>query len=389
MLRQKELQTMQNNFIKMTNKANDVDLLLYDVIGEGMFGGTSAMDVVQEITAAKDANVINVRINSPGGDVFEGFAIYNALRDHAAKVIVNIDGYAASIASVIAMAGDEINIAENAMLMIHNPWAYTSGGSDDLRKQADLLDQIKGGILKSYARSGLGDVELADMMDEETWLDASEAIAAGLADNVTTPQKMAAVFDFDKLGMKAPANVAQAQDENTKQNGQKMTDENNEAVEAVEEIEAVQAVEEIEAVQAGEEVEAVEEIEAVEAVEEVEAVEAVQAAEVAEIGNSVKAESLPDPRTEARRFMDAFGDAGGKMYADGMSFEDATVQNLASLRDVNAKQAAEIADLKQRINDQTGESEGLSGGENGADSNVKALPGGNLANSLASVIRSN
>jgi hypothetical protein len=87
--------------------------------------------------------------------------------------------------------------------------------------------------------------------------------------------------------------------------------------------------------------------------------------------------------------MDAFGDAGGKMYADGMSFEEATVQNLASLRDVNAKQAAEIADLKQRINDQTGESEGLSGGENGAESNVKALPGGNLANSLASVIRSN
>ena len=130
----------------------------------------------------KDAAEITVRINSPGGDVFDGFAIYNLLAQHPAKINVKVDGWAASAASVIAMAGDTIEMAANALMMIHNPWTMAIGDSVSMRKSADLLDQIKGSILTTYqAKTSMDEADIAALMDAETWFDAKGAVEAGLA----------------------------------------------------------------------------------------------------------------------------------------------------------------------------------------------------------------
>ena len=134
----------------------------------------------------QDAEEITVRINSPGGDVFDGFAIYNLLAQHPAKIHVKVDGWAASAASVIAMAGDTREVAANALMMIHNPWTLSVGDSAGMRKTADLLDQIKDSIITTYkAHSSLDEAEIAALMDAETWFDAQGAMDAGLATAIT------------------------------------------------------------------------------------------------------------------------------------------------------------------------------------------------------------
>lgn len=174
--------------------AKSADLFIYDVVG---FDGNDATTVVKQI-ADLAVEQINVRINSPGGLVFDGFAIYNALNAHAAKIVVQIDGLAASIASVIAMAGDEINIAENAMMMIHLPSVFMGGTSEDLRKQADVLDQLTKTITDLYvARTGLKENEIVDMMKNETWLNATDAHAKGFATAITGKLKAAACAEWD------------------------------------------------------------------------------------------------------------------------------------------------------------------------------------------------
>ena len=129
-----------------------------------------------------------VHINSQGGDVFAGVTIYNALKDYAkgkGKVTVKVDGLAASIASVVAMAGDEIIMAPGTMMMIHNPWSMGVGSADELRKAADTLDEIKDAILPIYTeRSGLSDEEVQELMDNETWMTAEKAVELGFADVV-------------------------------------------------------------------------------------------------------------------------------------------------------------------------------------------------------------
>ena len=103
---------------------------------------------MQKITAG----TINVRINSPGGNVFDGVAIANAIKSHPAKTVVYIDGIAASIASIIALAGDEVVMAENAFFMFHEAWSITIGSAEDLRKEADLLDKIDGVLAQTYVK---------------------------------------------------------------------------------------------------------------------------------------------------------------------------------------------------------------------------------------------
>lgn len=137
-----------------------------------------------------DISQLNLYINSPGGDVFQGIAIYNMLKRSKAKVNVYVDGVAASIASVIAMAGDTIFMPSNSMLMIHNPYTYTMGNANELRKAADDMDQITEASKQSYlAKAGdkLDDTTLQDLMDNETWLTAQEAVDYGLADQVLEP----------------------------------------------------------------------------------------------------------------------------------------------------------------------------------------------------------
>ena len=186
---------------RITNRGSVTEMLLYDDIGEGFFGGISAKQVVEDLQDIK-ASTINVRINSPGGSVHEGFAIANALRDHKAKVIVDVDALAASIASYIAVeAADEVRMADNSMMMIHNAWTVGMGDAAELRRTADLLDKHNEIIVEAYARRSGGDVsQVREWMDAETWFNAEEARDVGLADTVTEEAaKAAAWFDAERF----------------------------------------------------------------------------------------------------------------------------------------------------------------------------------------------
>ncbi len=150
--------------------------------GEDSISAQAVIDGLAEVAGVKE---IVVRINSPGGDVFEGVAIYQALQRFSGRVRVEVDALAASIASVIAMAGAEIVIAGNGMLMIHRAWTIASGNAEELAKVAESLKKIDESILATYtARAGdkAESAVFADMMAAETWLTAQEAVDVGLAD---------------------------------------------------------------------------------------------------------------------------------------------------------------------------------------------------------------
>jgi ATP-dependent Clp protease protease subunit len=169
-------------------QSDEADVFVYGDIG-GWWGGVSAEEFAKEI-AALDVKTMNVRLNSPGGLVFEGVAIYNALARHSAKVIVHVEGIAASIASVIAMAGDEIRIAEGSRFMIHDPWTIVMGSADDLRAEADVLEGLKSDLIDIYAaRTEQTRNDLSDWMTVETWLSAREAVDKGFADSMTPAKK--------------------------------------------------------------------------------------------------------------------------------------------------------------------------------------------------------
>lgn len=161
------------------------EILIYSDIGSDYFGeGVSAVSVKDQLDQM-DGDIA-IRINSPGGDVFDGFAIFNLLAQHKGKKTVYIDGLAASAASVIAMAGDEIIMGENALMMIHDPWTLSLGNSAEMRSTADLLDKIRDSIVATYAtKSSIEVGQIADMMAAETWMSASEAIAGGFATSTT------------------------------------------------------------------------------------------------------------------------------------------------------------------------------------------------------------
>lgn len=185
---------MAKSWYQIQNKANNAaEILIYDEIG---YWDINAKDLARDLKDIGNVSNIDVRINSPGGSVFDGTAIYNLLKNHNAEVTVYIDGLAASIASVIAMAGDKIVMAENALMMIHNPWSGVWGEADDMRKEAEVLDKIKDSIIATYvSRTGKTADELSAMMDEETWLDATEAVELGFADETTEPRLEAAKFN--------------------------------------------------------------------------------------------------------------------------------------------------------------------------------------------------
>lgn len=168
--------------------ADEAEVFVYGDIG-GWWGGVSAEEFAKEI-AALDVKTLNVRLNSPGGLVFEGVAIYNALARHSAKVVVHVEGIAASIASVIAMAGDEIHIAEGSRFMIHDPWTIVMGSADDLRAEADVLEGLKSDLIDIYAaRTEQSRDDLSDWMTVETWLSARDAVDKGFADSMTPAKK--------------------------------------------------------------------------------------------------------------------------------------------------------------------------------------------------------
>jgi ATP-dependent protease ClpP protease subunit len=158
------------------------DVYLYDVIG-GWFG-TTADDFVRDV-AALDVDTLTLHLNSPGGDVSEGVAIANVLRAHKAKVIIRVDGWAASSGSVIAMAGDEIVMGLGSQMMIHDAWGFAQGNAAEMRKAAEMLDSTSNALASTYAaRTGGSTADWRKVMEAENWYTAEEAVAAGLADRV-------------------------------------------------------------------------------------------------------------------------------------------------------------------------------------------------------------
>ncbi|HWL70421.1 MAG TPA: head maturation protease, ClpP-related [Geminicoccus sp.] len=182
------------------------EVMIYDDIG---MWGLRAKDFIEEVKALGDLDKITVGINSYGGEVFDGLAIYNFLNRQKGEVVIRVDGLAASIASVIAMAGDEIIMPENAMMMIHDPSGLVWGRADDMREMADVLDKMKGSLISAYRdKSGMEDEEIAQLMRNETWLDAADAKKRGLADTISKPVSITNRADLGDRFSNVPAALA-------------------------------------------------------------------------------------------------------------------------------------------------------------------------------------
>jgi ATP-dependent Clp protease protease subunit len=217
--------TSRSWFTAMSAATGAAEIDIYDEIG--MFGVT-ALDFNRELRALGAVSEINLRINSPGGEVFDGIAIYNILRRHKAKVNISIDGIAASIASVIAMAGDTVSMPANAMMMIHDPSGVVVGTSKDMRDLSDALDKVKASMVATYAsKSNLSSEEIEKIMSDETWLTAEEAVEFGFADVIEAPIAMAACFDLSARYKSVPKGLAAL---NTKETP--MPKENSKPIEA-------------------------------------------------------------------------------------------------------------------------------------------------------------
>ncbi|WP_339862350.1 head maturation protease, ClpP-related [Paremcibacter congregatus] len=160
---------------------------IYDQIGEDPWtgAGMTAKRVAGILRSIGSVDV-TVNINSPGGDFFEGLAIYNLLREHPAKVSVRVMGYAASAASIIAMAGDEIEMGMGSFFMIHNAWGVAVGNQHDMRATAEVLAPFDQAMSEIYeARTGQKKSDVVAMMDAETWISSGDAVKKGFADSVT------------------------------------------------------------------------------------------------------------------------------------------------------------------------------------------------------------
>lgn len=182
---------MENTWYSAAKNAKgEADIYIYDEIGGW---GVSAKQFKATLKSFGDVARINLSIHSPGGSIIEGNAIYNELLSHPAKVSVKIGGWAASMASVIAMAGDEIEIPSNAYLMIHNPWTVSIGDSETLRKDADLMDKMRESIVTAYQRhTDLSREDIIDLMNAETWMTGNEAVEKGFATSVSDALEVAA-----------------------------------------------------------------------------------------------------------------------------------------------------------------------------------------------------
>ena len=189
----------------IVDKADRAEIWIYEEIGEDWFssGGVTAKGFQKELSQIK-ANQIDLHVNSPGGEVFDGLTIHNLIKQHPAKVTTYVDGLAASIASVIALAGDKIIMAENALMMIHNPYGMTRGDATEMRRMADTLDKVSNSIVMTYTgKTGRSDEEIKTLMDAETWMTADEAREYGFIDEISEQMDMAACAKFMPVMAKA------------------------------------------------------------------------------------------------------------------------------------------------------------------------------------------
>lgn len=183
--------------MKMSADGNSGDIFIYGDIESYKFvdEDTTATSFKSDLDNLGNVSDINLYINSPGGSVFEGLAIHNMLKRHKAKVTVNVDALAASISSVIAMAGDVVKMPSNSLMMIHNALTGMVGNADELRKMADDLERITNSTKETYLTKSNGKLtedKLTELMDAETWLSAYEAVQYGLADEVLEENEMVA-----------------------------------------------------------------------------------------------------------------------------------------------------------------------------------------------------
>ena len=193
------------NWYTIRARGTGAEVLIYDEIGAY---GVSAKGFLAELGALPDGVPVDLRLNSPGGSVFDAVAIFNALTRHTGTITVWIDGIAASAASYVAMAGDEIVMPENAFLMIHDPSGIVMGTAADMRDMAATMDKIAGSMVRGYAaRSGKSEEEIASLMAAETWFDAKDALDAGLATRMVEPVRIAASFDIARFRNVPPALV--------------------------------------------------------------------------------------------------------------------------------------------------------------------------------------
>lgn len=337
--------------------AETVEIDLYGIIDDFDWGddnGMTAKNLADELKKYPAAKNIIININSPGGSCFAAAAMTNILARNAAKKIVNIDGAALSAASVVAMSGDEINMAENALMMIHNPWTCTCGDAEELHKEAEAIDKIKGTIVATYAaRTGQKSEDIAAWMDGETWFTADEAKAKGFATSISPAKKVAAMagnlaairaMNYRRIpesitaldgsaetngtpgGAQPPANA-------TKEN-QIMAEETKPAGQGTEE--APPATE-----------------------------EAPKPAETGE-GETPAAgegETPANPQNEGQKFLNAFGDKGGKWFAEGKTFDEARDLNAADMKAENKALTEQVAALNVKL----GASQAAAGSEEGAE----------------------
>lgn len=196
-------------FAKANGKRGEI--FIYEEIGAGWYGGITAKSFSETMKDLGKVSALDIYINSPGGSVFDGIAIYNQIKRFDGEKVVHIDGIAASIASVIAMAGDKINIAANGMVMIHDPWSVAFGTADEMRKMADSLDKVRDTILDTYIIATGGDrAEISDLMAAETWLSADEAVEKGFATAKTEEKALKAEFAMLAKFQNAPPTLREA-----------------------------------------------------------------------------------------------------------------------------------------------------------------------------------
>ena len=180
-------------------EVRQTEISIFDEIG---YYGVSAKQFIGDLKRVPADHEIVLKIHSPGGEVFDGNAIFNALKRHPGGVTVQIEGLAASMATVISLAGAPVKMAANGFYMIHNPWGVAMGDADEMRDQAALLEKIREGMIAAYAsKSGQEPEQIAAWMDAETWFSAEEAQAAGFVDEVTDSLALAASANkFSRLG---------------------------------------------------------------------------------------------------------------------------------------------------------------------------------------------
>lgn len=172
---------------------DEATVYVYDAIG---YWGVEAQDFVKEIDAIK-AKTIHLRINSPGGDVFDARAMKTALENHSAHVIAHIDGLAASAASFLMLAADDIEIADGGFIMIHEPWGFSMGTASDMRATADLLDKVNDAIVNDYSKAtGKEITQIRQWMSDETWFSASEALEHGFVGKISEKTKANNAFNL-------------------------------------------------------------------------------------------------------------------------------------------------------------------------------------------------